>query len=59
MLSAVLAGLLTFGAVAACLRAAEWLYHRWRRTPDWSPHWGTWVFAALTGAYTFLDYVGR
>jgi len=59
VLNALLAAVLTGGLTFAILRAAEWLYHRWRATPDWSPHWGTWVFAALVALGVFVNELGR
>ena len=48
-----------FAIVFVLLRGAEWLYHRLRHTRDWSPHWGSWLFAVLTGLYAFVNYLGR
>lgn len=59
MLKAALAGLLVFAATAAALRTAEWLYHRLRRTADWSPHWGAWAFAILAGLWSLVANLGR
>jgi hypothetical protein len=56
---AALAGLLAFGLTVGLLRLAEWLYHRLRHTPDWSPHWGTWVFAVLAAVYAVASELGR
>ena len=52
---ALLAFAITFGG----LRGAEWLYHRLRRTRDWSPHWGSWLFAILTALYVLVVSLGR
>lgn len=41
------------------LRGLEWLYHRLRHSPDWSPHWGSWAFAVLMAVYAFVTNVGR
>jgi hypothetical protein len=59
MLAAIATATITFVVIFAGLRLAEWLYHRWRRTPDWSPHWGSWVFAVLCGLYVFAVSWGR
>lgn len=59
MLKSVIAAVLIFVAVFGCLRAAEWLYHRVRHTPDWSPHWGSWLFALLLSVYVLIDDLGR
>jgi hypothetical protein len=59
MASAALAGLLVFAAVIISLRIVEWGYHKWRHTSDWSPHWGSWAFAALAGLWTLLTNLGR
>jgi hypothetical protein len=55
----ILVGTATFAVVFTSLRATEWLYHRLRRTPDWSPHWGSWLFAVLAGLYAVIDHLGR
>jgi hypothetical protein len=55
----IIAGLSVFALVFIGLRAAECLYHRLRRTPDWSPHWGSWLFAVLAGLYAVIDHLGR
>lgn len=59
MYKSVLAAVLVFVLVFGVLRAAEWLYHRVRRTPDWSPHWGSWLFALLAGLYLLATDLGR
>ncbi len=59
MFAAIIVGLLTFTVTAGFLRIAERLYHRARHTADWSPHWGTWAFAALAGAFAFVEFLGR
>ena len=55
----VLIGLAVFALVFIGLRAVEWLYHSARRTPDWSPHWGSWLFAVLSGIYALINNLGR
>ena len=59
MLSAVLSAAITFIAVFLGLRLIEALYHRFRHTRDWSPHWGSWVFAVLAGLSIFMSNLGR
>jgi amino acid transporter len=59
MLEAILTAFAVFTLTFVILRAAEWAYHRLRHTPDWSPHWGTWLFAVLLGVYAFVSSVGR
>ena len=59
MIEAVLVGIATFALVFVCLRGTEWLYHRLRRTPDWSPHWGSWVFALLSAVYAVVNNLGQ
>ncbi len=59
MLKPALAAALVFVVVFGVLRAAEWLYHRLRRTPDWSPHWGSWLFALLLSLYLLVTDLGR
>lgn len=59
MLKSLLAAALAAGLTFAVLRIGEWAYHRRRGTPDWSPHWGTWVFAALIGLGVFINELGR
>jgi len=59
MRDAILAAFAVFTLVFLGLRAVEWVYHRLRRTPDWSPHWGSWLFAVLSGIYVFIDQLGR
>lgn len=49
----------TFALVFVVLRGIEWLFHHLRHTPDWSPHWGTWVFAVLAGLYNLVENLGR
>lgn len=48
-----------FTITFVALRGAEWLYHRLRHTADWSPHWGSWLFAVLLGVYAFINNLGR
>ncbi len=48
-----------FALVFVGLRAAEWLYHRLRHTADWSPHWGSWLFAVLLAVFAFVSNLGR
>jgi len=55
----VLAAAIVFAVTFVGLRAVEWLYHRLRHTPDWSPHWGSWVFAVLLGVYALVTELGR
>ena len=59
MLESLGVGALVFVIVFLGLRCLEAGYHHWRHTPDWSPHWGSWVFAVLAGLYGFLAYYGR
>jgi TRAP-type mannitol/chloroaromatic compound transport system permease large subunit len=59
MTETILAGAATFALVFVLLRGVEWLYHRLRRTPDWSPHWGSWVFALLSAVYAVVNNLGR
>ena len=59
MARALLTGFAVFTLAFLGLRGLEWLYHRLRRTPDWSPHWGSWLFAVLLGLYAFFTNVGR
>jgi hypothetical protein len=58
-LEPVLAAALAFATVFGLLRVAEWLYHRLRHTRDWSPHWGSWLFAILAGLYALVNSLGR
>lgn len=58
-LEPIFAALLIFAVTFLVLRGLEWFYHRWRRTPDWSPHWGSWVFAVLAALYTLVVSLGR
>lgn len=58
-LEPVLAAVIVFAGVFVVLRSAEWLYHRLRRTRDWSPHWGSWLFALLAGLYALFNSLGR
>jgi poly(3-hydroxyalkanoate) synthetase len=59
LLEPVITALAVFTLVFLALRWAEWLYHRLRRTRDWSPHWGSWVFALLVGVYALVQALGR
>jgi len=59
MLEPVVVALSVFALVFIGLRGAEWLYHHVRRTPDWSPHWGSWLFAILSGLYAVINQLGR
>ena len=59
MYKSVLAAILIFLVVFGCLRLVEWTYHRLRRTPDWSPHWGSWLFALLSSIYVLVTDLGR
>lgn len=59
MIDTVLIAAASFTLVFVGLRGLEWLYHRLRHTPDWSPHWGTWVFALLAGLYAVIESLGR
>jgi drug/metabolite transporter (DMT)-like permease len=59
MLEALLGAFAVFAATFVALRLIEWGYHHVRKTPDWSPHWGSWLFAVLMGVYAFVMYVGR
>jgi hypothetical protein len=59
MLDALLAAFAAFTLTFVVLRAVEWGYHQLRHTPDWSPHWGSWLFAVLVGISAFVHYAGR
>jgi hypothetical protein len=59
MLEALLGAFAVFTATFVILRFLEWGYHQLRHTRDWSPHWGSWLFAVLVGVYAFVMYVGR
>jgi hypothetical protein len=59
MVESLLAALITFTVTFLGLRALEWAYHRVRHTPDWSPHWGSWLFAVLLALYVFINNYGR
>lgn len=59
MLEALVVAVAVFALVFLGLRGLEWLYHRLRHTPDWSPHWGSWLFAVLSGVFAFVNYLGR
>ncbi|MDB5178636.1 MAG: hypothetical protein JWN01_579 [Patescibacteria group bacterium] len=55
----ILVAALVFTGTFLGLRAIEWLYHRLRHTPDWSPHWGSWLFALLLAVYALVNNLGR
>ena len=59
LLEPIAVALAYFTLVFLGLRSAEWLYHKVRKTPDWSPHWGTWVFAVLSGLWALIEHLGR
>jgi apolipoprotein N-acyltransferase len=59
MLADLLLAVGIFAITFLVLRAAEWLYHRIRHTPDWSPHWGSWVFALLLALFGLISNLGR
>lgn len=59
MYNAVFAAIMVFILVYGGMRLAEKLYHRVRLTPDWSPHWGSWLFAVLLGVYVLVTELGR
>lgn len=59
MLKPVLAAVIGFIVVFGLLRGGELLYHRLKKTPDWSPHWGTWAFAILFAVYAAITELGR
>jgi hypothetical protein len=60
MLEAILSSLITFALTFLALRALEWAYHRLiRHNKDYSPHWGTWLFAVLFAIYTLVNNLGR
>ena len=58
-LEPIFTALLVFAITFIVLRCVEWLYHRLRRTPDWSPHWGSWAFAVLAALYALVSSLGR
>lgn len=58
-LEPVITALAVFTLTFFVLRGAEWLYHQWRHTKDWSPHWGSWVFALLLAGYALISALGR
>jgi hypothetical protein len=51
--------LAVFALTFVALRGLEWLYHHLRQTADWSPHWGSWLFAVLLGIFAFINNLGR
>jgi hypothetical protein len=59
MLEPLLIALVAFALTFAVLRVVEWLYHRLRHTADWSPHWGSWLFAVLLAVYVYVSSFGR
>ena len=59
MLESLLGAFAAFTLTFIILRASEWGYHHLRKTPDWSPHWGSWLFAVLMGIYAFVQFAGR
>jgi len=59
MIESLLLAFAVFALTFVILRAAEWGYHRLRRTADWSPHWGSWLFAILLALYAFVNNLGR
>jgi hypothetical protein len=58
-LEPLFAAVLAFAVVFLLLRAGEWLYHSLEHTKDWSPHWGSWVFALLAALFALIDQLGR
>ncbi|HUD10864.1 MAG TPA: hypothetical protein VMS08_00515 [Candidatus Saccharimonadia bacterium] len=58
MVTSLLTAAIVFAVTFALLRGVEWLYHRIRHTPDWSPHWGSWVFAILLALYALITSLG-
>jgi hypothetical protein len=59
MLDALVTAFAVFTLTFIALRGLEWLYHKIRRTADWSPHWGSWLFAVLMAVYMFVVGLGR
>ena len=59
MTEALATGVVAFILIFLGLRLVEYAYHQIRHTPDWSPHWGSWVFAVLSGLAVFVFSVGR
>jgi hypothetical protein len=59
MLEPIVVAVITFVATFLILRAAEWLYHHIRHTADWSPHWGSWLFAVLFALFALVSSLGR
>lgn len=60
LLEPILVSLLTFVVVFAVLRAAEWAYHHAiRHNRDYSPHWGSWLFAVLAALFMVINELGR
>jgi|GEM_PF-1619021 len=59
LLEPIIAALLAFAVVFAVLRGVEWSYHRLRHNRDYSPHWGSWLFAVLAALFILVDGLGR
>ncbi|HUD11569.1 MAG TPA: hypothetical protein VMS08_04090, partial [Candidatus Saccharimonadia bacterium] len=59
MLEPVIVAAVTFILTFVTLRAVEWLYHKIRRSKDWSPHWGSWLFAILFALFALISSLGR
>jgi hypothetical protein len=59
MLEAFVVCFATFTLTFFGLRGTEWAYHHIRHTPDWSPHWGSWLFSVLLAIYAFVNTLGR
>jgi hypothetical protein len=59
MIEALLSALITFAVTFLILRGLEWAFHRYiRHNRDYSPHWGTWVFALLLAIYALISNLG-
>ena len=59
MLEPVITAIITFVVTFLVLRAVEWLYHKILKTKDWSPHWGSWLFAILFALFALVSSLGR
>jgi hypothetical protein len=59
MLNAVVAATAIFVITFIVLRGLEWLYHHLKHTKDYSPHWGSWLFAILLALYAAVANLGR
>jgi hypothetical protein len=59
MLDALVAAFAVFTLTFIVLRGVEAQYHKLRHTKDWSPHWGSWLFAVLFAVYFFVSGLGR